>query len=110
MLKPDRPEGDQENARRFSHARDTGRRATQSAHRIQELRPEAVLQRKAAAAGPRARSGTRVTLGSIREYECQSDFGRGKTMTLSAPVRLDGSAAKGTLDGRASGDNGVIVN
>src|ERR1700693_6164904 len=37
-------EGDQENSGRVSHQSDTGRRASQSAHRIQEFRPEAVLQ------------------------------------------------------------------
>src|ERR1035438_3881630 len=39
-------EGDQENAGRVSHPSDTGRGASQSAHPIQEFRPEAVLQRR----------------------------------------------------------------
>lgn len=40
-----RPCGDQEDSRSFPHSRHSVRRGPQSAHRMQELRPEAISQR-----------------------------------------------------------------
>src|ERR1035438_7484445 len=57
-------EGDQENAGRVSHPSDTGRGASQSAHPIQEFRPEAVLQRR-----PRL-GGVHVELTGENVTEC----------------------------------------
>src|ERR1700729_663594 len=41
-----RPRGNEENAGRIQNTRDSGWRASKSAHQLQELRPEAVFQKR----------------------------------------------------------------